>query len=170
MKKQWIKKLAVVGLTSVMLLSTSIYARGPQKKLNKQTGTVWMTELNLNTQQMAKINELKDAMQPAMMDIRHQIRKTELEIKKLNRKDLADQKQITVLRKSVFDHETAIQSLQNTHHKQIRVLLTADQQIMFDERGYGQGRSGDNGRTKRGAGREGQGSNSNGRSGNYNRG
>ena len=117
-----------------MITSGSLYARG-NKKSAPAPRNVWMTELSLNSEQMQKINDLRDGMQPAMMDIRHQIRQYELELSKLNRSADADQARIAVVRKSIFDRETAIQAIQTNHHAQIRVLLTAEQQMIFDTSG-----------------------------------
>lgn len=163
MKKQWITRSVIVGLMSVIILSGSVYARGNNQQ-TKRTQAVWMTELNLNTQQMQKINELRDDMQPAMMEIRHQIRKLELELNQLKRSVSPDQDQIMALRKSIFDNETAIQAIQANHRAEIRVLLTADQQIMFDDYGYGQGNASRMGQGTSGMNR---GRNTSGSTGNY---
>jgi len=135
MRKQWTKKVMIVMLAGIMITSGSLYARG-NKRNTPASRNVWMTELNLNSQQMLKINALRDDMQPAMMDIRHQIRKFELELSKLNRSTAPDQASIDMLRKSIFDRETAIQAIQTSHYAQIRGLLTAEQQMIFDARNH----------------------------------
>jgi len=136
MKKQWVKSSMIVGLATILIMGGSLQARGTRRS-GPCTQGVWMTELNLNTQQMQTINEMRDGMQPAMMDIRHQIRKYELELNKIKRSANVDQAKVTELRKSIFDSETAIDAIQTSHRSAVRVLLTAEQQMIFDTNGYG---------------------------------
>ena len=156
MKKQWVKSSMIVGLATILIMGGSLQARGTRSS-GPCTQGVWMTELNLNTQQMQKINEMRDGMQPAMMDIRHQIRKYELELNQIKRSATPVQAKVTVLRKSIFDSETAIDAIQTNHRSEVRVLLTAEQQIIFDTNGYGNGSNDGSSRSKRSGTRNGSG-------------
>ena len=123
MRKQMIKRTMVMGLVGIMILGGSLQARGTRSSAPRSQA-VWMSDLNLNTQQMQKVTEMRDGMQPALMDIRHQIRKYELELNKEKRSASPDQASITSLRKSIFDSETTIEAIQTNHRAEIRVLLT----------------------------------------------
>lgn len=164
MKNPMLKTKMIVGMLILVSLVGNVQANG-WKKQNKSKGGVWMSEMNLTTQQMEKINTLRDEMQPAVMSIRHQNKTMELELKKLNRIK-GDHKRIAQLNKSISANEQAIAALQKNHKAQVRALLTPEQQVQYDAfgsrsfaaKGHGRGQNNcgsgmngpGNGRGKRG--------------------
>ena len=147
MKKQWIKKTIVMSLAAITILGSTSYAK-KGKNGNARSSGAWMTEMNLTTQQQTKINEIRDGFQPAIMEIRHQIKKMEAESDRLSREPKKNRKRIKKLNKSISDNETAIENLQLTHREQISALLTPEQQAIYadygirGERGQGFGKGG----------------------------
>ena len=121
----------------------------------------WDESLNLTTEQMQQITALRETMQPAMMEIRQNTRSFELELRQLNRSDNPDAVRIAELEASILELETAIDLIMNGHRDQIRLLLTEDQQLIFDQRNFGPGERKGNRRDGRPGG-----NNANGRRGN----
>ena len=134
MKKQWIKKTIVMSLAAITILGSTVYAQQGKSRNTRSSGA-WMTEMNLTTEQQAQINEIRDDFQPAIMEIRHQIKKMEAESDRLSRDAKKNRKRINKLKKSIADNETAIQNLQATHREQINALLTPDQQAIYADYG-----------------------------------
>jgi len=134
MKSRLIKTKTVVGLLVLLSVIGTLEARGRKGQSDKK-GVAWMSELNLNQQQMQKINQLRNEMQPAIMDIRQKTRSMELELDRLNQSGQADPQKVAMLKQSISGNIQSISALQQGHREQIRVLLTPDQQASFDLRG-----------------------------------
>ncbi len=97
----------------------------------------WDENLNLTTEQMQQITELREAMQPAMMEIRQDIRTLELELRQLTRSDDPDAVRMSELETSIAEYQTAVDAIMSGHRDQIRSFLTEDQQLIFDQRDVG---------------------------------
>jgi|GEM_PF-279840 len=152
MKKLNAKHASIIALIGLLTFSSTLFAKGPQR-MDRQKTTVWMTELDLNTQQMKSITQLRESTQSQVMPLRQENRRLEKEIKTLRRADQSQQVKIKALRQSVRSNEEAIRTLQTNQHAQIRVLLTADQQIKFDQLPGSGSRKGGNGFSKNQSGR-----------------
>jgi len=129
----------IVSFLILVSLTVSLEAKSKQKSSLGQD-PAWMTELNLSSEQMKQINQLRDGMQPAMMDVRHKTRTMELELKRLERDTQKNAPAIDRLKASIKANNEAIAALQKNHRAQVRALLTPDQQLIYDE--YGQGSRG----------------------------
>ncbi len=148
----------------MILLATSlIFAQGRRGGGRMMT---WDESLNLTTEQMQQITELRDTMQPAMMEIRQNTRTLELELRQLNRTANPDAVRIAELEASIAEFETAIDLIMNGHRDQIRNLLTADQQLIFDQHNFGNGERQANRRNGRMGGNSGGNGNRGNRRGN----
>jgi len=148
----------------IFLATSLIFAQGRRGGRNLS----WDENLNLTTEQMQQITELRDAMQPAMMEIRQNTRVLEIELRQLNRTDNPDAVRVAELEAAIADYETAIDQIMLGHRDHIRSLLTEDQQLIFDQHNFGPGENQGNRRNSRGGqntGGMGGGSNGN-RSGN----
>lgn len=110
----------------------------------------WNDNLNLTTEQMQQITELREVMQPAMMEIRQNTRALELELRLLNRSDDPNAVKITELEAAIANYQTAIDAIMSGHRDQIRTLLTEDQQLIFDQREFGPDKGRGNRRSMRG--------------------
>ncbi len=119
------------GLIVVMLFAESVQAQGNQGS-GLGTQSVWMADLNLNTQQMQQINTIRDNMQPAMMDIRHQIRQDEFALNALTRSVNPDRTEVAALEKSIEAGQVAIEALRAAYRADVRLILTSEQQMIFD--------------------------------------
>lgn len=97
----------------------------------------WDESLNLTTEQMQQITELREAMQPAMQAMRQNSRSLELELRQLTRSADADAMRIAELEAAITANEAAMNTLMESHRVQIRGLLTPEQQLIFDEHSFG---------------------------------
>lgn len=97
----------------------------------------WDENLNLTTEQMQQITEIRDAMQPAMQEIRQSLRSLEIELRELIRGGDADATRVAELEASISEYQTSIGTIMSGHQDQIRNLLTPDQQLIFDQREFG---------------------------------
>ncbi len=120
----------------------------------------WDESLNLTTEQMQQITELREGMQPAMMEMRQNSRTLEIELRQLLRSNDPDAARIAELETAIAGFNTSIDAIMNGHRDQIRALLTEDQQLIFDQRSFGPNEGRGNRRGMRG------GNNSNDRRGN----
>jgi len=134
MNKHLKKTNLIVAILILLSMAGSLQAKGGKKHNNKQRG-VWMTEMNLNSQQLKKINQLRDEMQPAIMSIRHNTRTMELELDRLNRSEDSASKRVAALRQSIRANNQSISALQRNQKVQIRLLLTPEQQSIYDTYG-----------------------------------
>lgn len=137
----------IVSFLILVSLTVSLEAKAKQKKAFGQD-PAWMTELNLTTEQMQQINQLRDGIQPAMMDVRHKTRTMELEVKRLERDAKQNGPAIAKLKESIKANNESITALQKNHRAQVRALLTPDQQIAYDEYGHGSRGSKKGGRSR----------------------
>jgi Spy/CpxP family protein refolding chaperone len=119
----------------------------------------WDESLNLTTEQMQQITELREAMQPAMQTMRQNTRTLEQELRQLTRSGDGDADRIAELEASIATNEAAMAALMEGHRTQIRNLLTPDQQLIFDQHEFGP-------RDDRGRGRDDQRGNRPGNTGN----
>lgn len=128
----------------VLLSITIVMAQGRRGGGSRLT---WDESLNLTTEQMQQITALREAMQPSMQEIRQTTRSLEQELRLLNNGENADAERIAELEAAIEANRTAIAALQGAHRDQIRSLLTPDQQLVFDQHGFGprEGRGGPRG-------------------------
>ena len=133
MKRSNRNTLSLLALVALVLgLSMQAKAQGNGRNaLNRNLS--WMSELNLNSQQLEKINQMQAQLQPAVQDIRQKNRTFQAEIRRLDPANPTDMARISTLQAQIDANETAVQALQQNHHDQIRVLLTAEQQLIFDQ-------------------------------------
>lgn len=122
-------KILILTLLSVSLAMAQ--GRGVGRMMS------WDDNLNLTTEQMQQITEIRETMQPAMMEIRHNTRVLELELRKLVRSDDPNAAKIAELEAGIANNQTAMDVLMSGHRDQIRALLTKDQQLIFDQRNFG---------------------------------
>ncbi len=128
----------------ILLSLTIVIAQGRRGGGSRLT---WDESLNLTTEQMQQITTLREAMQPSMQEIRQTTRSLEQELRLLNNGENADTERIAELEAAIEANRTAIAALQGAHRDQIRSLLTPDQQLIFDQHGFGprEGRGGPRG-------------------------
>jgi len=128
----------------VLLSITIVMAQGRRGGGSRLT---WDESLNLTTEQMQQITALREAMQPSMQEIRQTTRSLEQELRLLNNGENTDAERIAELEAAIEANRTAIAALQGAHRDQIRSLLTPDQQLVFDQHGFGprEGRGGPRG-------------------------
>jgi len=128
----------------ILLSLTIVIAQGRRGGGSRLT---WDESLNLTTEQMQQITALREAMQPSMQEIRQTTRSLEQELRLLNNGENADTERIAELEAAIEANRTAIAALQGAHRDQIRSLLTPDQQLIFDQHGFGprEGRGGPRG-------------------------
>jgi len=121
----------------------------------------WDESLNLTTEQMQQITQLRETMQPAMMQMQQNTRTLEMELRQLTRSGDSDTARIAELEASIAANETAMTALMEGHREQIRELLSPDQQLIFDQHQFGPrqdrgnhrgGRMGDDSNGRRGNG------------------
>ena len=136
MNKHFNNTRAVVGMLILLTMAGNLQARRFNNSV-KNDGTNWMVEMNLDQQQMRQINQLRDELQPAIMDIRHKNRTMEVERDRLKRSEHADLNRLTVLNQSIRANNQSIAALQLEHRAQIRLLLTPDQRITYDRHSWG---------------------------------
>ncbi len=117
----------------IFLVTSIIFAQGRRGGRNM----TWDESLNLTTEQMQQITELRDAMQPAMMEIRQNTRTLEIELRQLTSSEEPDAERIAELETTISDYQTAIDQLMSSHHELIRSLLTEDQQLIYDQLNFG---------------------------------
>lgn len=129
-------------LILIILLSMSVaMAQGRRGGGSRLT---WDESLNLTTEQMQQITELRESMQPAMQEIRQTTRSLEQELRLLNNSEDPDATRIAELEAAIEANRTAAEALMGAHRDQIRSLLTPDQQLIFDQHEFGprEGRGG----------------------------
>lgn len=97
----------------------------------------WDESLNLTTEQMQQITELRESMEPAMIGMRQNTRTLQLELRQLNRSDDPDAARIAELEAALAANQTAMDAFLSGHRDQIRALLTEDQQLIFDQHNFG---------------------------------
>lgn len=120
-------------LLLIALLVTTVMGQG--RRGNRQM--TWDESLNLTTEQMQQITELREAMQPSMQSMRQNTRDLQRELRTLLNSENADQDRIAELEASIASQESAIQALMEGHRASIRELLTAEQQVIFDQHEFG---------------------------------
>lgn len=125
----------------VLLSMSMVVAQGRRGGGSRLT---WDESLNLTTEQMQEITELRESMQPAMQEVRQNTRALERELRQLNNTDNPDADRVAELQAAIEANRTAMDAMMNAHRDQIRSLLTADQQLIFDQHQLGprQGRGG----------------------------
>ncbi len=128
----------------ILLSMTIVMAQGRRGGGSRLT---WDESLNLTTEQMQQITELRESMQPAMQEIRQTTRSLEQELRLLNNSENADADRIAELQGTFEANRTAMDALMTAHRTQIRSLLTPDQQLIFDQHEFGprEGRRGPRG-------------------------
>ncbi|MCF7905252.1 MAG: Spy/CpxP family protein refolding chaperone, partial [Candidatus Marinimicrobia bacterium] len=118
-------------ITVLLLLSaTLVFAQGR----NRSRLMTWDENLNLTTEQMQQITQMRETMQPAMQEIRQNLRDLERELRQVNQMENPDSERITELQTMIQDYKTAIENLTAGHRESIRAILTPEQQVLFDER------------------------------------
>ncbi len=140
----------------IMMTTSMLFAQGRRGGGRMMT---WDESLNLTTEQMQQITELRETMQPAMMEIRQNSRNLELELRQLISSGDPDADRVAELEAAITEYSVAIDAIMAGHRDQIRSLLTEDQQMIFDQHSFGPGDRQDNRRGNR------MGGNSNGRRG-----
>lgn len=126
----------------LVLLSVSmVFAQGRRGGGSRLT---WDESLNLTTEQMQQITELREGMQPGMQEVRQKTRLLERELSELNKSENPDSQRIAELEAEIEANRSAMEALMSAHREQIRSLLTPDQQLIFDQHQLGprQGRGG----------------------------
>ncbi len=116
----------------LLMTTTLLFAQGRRGGSRNMT---WDESLNLTTEQMQQITDLRAGMQPAMQQMRQNMRALELELRQLSGTDQADR--IAELEVSIAESRTAIDAIMEGHRSQIRELLTEDQQLIFDQQEFG---------------------------------
>jgi len=99
--------------------------------------TTWDESLNLTTEQMQQITELREAMQPGMVEARQNLQALIRELRELKNSDNPDAEQIAELEAMIEDNKGAIESMMVAHRAAIRTLLTEEQQLIFDQHDFG---------------------------------
>ncbi|MCF7825803.1 MAG: Spy/CpxP family protein refolding chaperone [Candidatus Marinimicrobia bacterium] len=118
----------------VLLSMSLVIAQGRRGGGSRLT---WDESLNLTTEQMQQITELREGMQPAMQEIRQTTRSLEQELRLLRNSENPDAARIAELEAAIDANQTAVDALMLAHRNQIRSLLTADQQLIFDQHEFG---------------------------------
>jgi len=128
----------------VLLSMTIVIAQGRRGGGSRLT---WDESLNLTTEQMQQITQLRESMQPAMQEIRQTTRSLEQELRLLRNSENPDAARIAELEAAIDANRTAVDALMLAHRNQIRSLLTPDQQLVFDQHEFGprEGRGGPQG-------------------------
>jgi len=122
---------------TLILLVLSVSLAVAQGRRGGGEMMTWDENLNLTTEQMQQITEIREAMQPAMREIRQNLRSLEIELRDLTRSGDADAAKVAELEASISEYQTSIETIMSGHQDQIRNLLTPDQQLIFDQREFG---------------------------------
>ncbi|MCF7823543.1 MAG: Spy/CpxP family protein refolding chaperone [Candidatus Marinimicrobia bacterium] len=99
--------------------------------------TTWDESLNLTTEQMQQITQLRESMQPGMVTARQNMNAMVRELKTLKNSDNPDAEQIAELEAQIASSKDAIESMMVAHRAAIRSLLTEEQQLIFDQHEFG---------------------------------
>lgn len=118
----------------VLIAATLVFGQGRNNRGQMMT---WDENLNLTTEQMQEITNIRQSMQPAMQEMRQNIRTLELELRQINQSNTPDAQRIAELETAINEQQTAVDAIMSAHRDQIRMLLTPDQQLIFDERNFG---------------------------------
>ncbi len=121
--------------TILLLVLTATMLFGQGRRGDRMM--TWDENLNLTTEQMQQITELREAMQPGMQTMRQNTRTLERELRDLVRNGGTDEARIAELEAAIAANQTAIDALMTSHRADIRALLTEDQQVIFDAREFG---------------------------------
>ena len=122
-------KIFLLTLLSVTL----VFSQGR----NRSRLMTWDENLNLTTEQMQQITQMRETMQPAMQELRQKVRDLERELRDENRQENPDADRVSELQAQIDEFRAAMDNLMTGHRASIRAILTPEQQAIFDERQFG---------------------------------
>lgn len=94
----------------------------------------WDTELNLSTEQLSNLNELRNQCHTARIADQANVKRLRLELRQLMRAEQPDQEAINKTVGSISDHREAQEKQRVDHRLEVRRLLTPEQRVHFDTR------------------------------------
>ncbi len=105
------------------------------------------SDLNLTTEQIQKISDLRLELQKQQIDRGSELQKLRLELQEEMRTSNPNKKALNSLLEQINTIETQMEKARINHRLEVRSLLTDEQRVLFDQRFFGQGmgRRGNNG-------------------------
>ena len=134
------RKITNVLLASMLLLFTAfqVNAQRNYEKFEQRSDRMQQM-LDLTEDQETKIEVLRTAHLKEMLQFRNKLNELIAKEQTLTSADKADMKAINANIDEITSVKNKMMKQQAEHHQNVRSLLTEDQRVIFDSRGFGRG-------------------------------
>jgi len=129
--------LAIINLASAQRSPEN----SPQHKLKEGQGRAMMQGMKFTEEQQKKMHSMKLSLQKEMLPLRNEIGENRAKLKSLSTAENADMKAINNLIDEDSKLKASIAKLLAANHQEIRKMLTEEQRIIFDSKGFHKSRS-----------------------------
>ena len=117
-------------------------AAGVSAQYGRGVGLVplsWGNELNLTTEQLGQINQLRITYQAQCIELQADLQKLQLELRGLMQVERTNQKAIDATLAKMANQRQTLNQVWVQHRLEVRALLTNEQRVLFDARPLGTG-------------------------------
>ena len=99
----------------------------------------WGNELNLTTEQLGQINQLRSQYRAQCIELQADLQKLQLELRGLMQAERTNQKAIDATLAKIANQRQTLNQVWVQHRLEVRALLTDEQRVLFDARPLGTG-------------------------------